>query len=201
MSFQQAWGGGINQGGESVRELLIERQTAIAQTPAVIMYMTPRFIPYQPLMDLLVAPITFIPRLVWPTKPNYTITHELVTVSYLGSMPGTGSAAVTMAGNVYMYGGWMILVLGMAALGALSAIYYARLVIPGLKGKQTALIAVYAATVVTNFHIGEGDFVSVWQGIIQRTVVFLSIAYFLSTNHHTRQNFNTTPRTIRSLAG
>ena len=86
---------------------------------------------------------------------------------------------MTMAGNAYIYGGWLVLIVGMFTIGVLAASTYRWFAIPGLLNGQVGLLAVYAAVVIGNFHLGEGDFVSLWQGLIQRILVFAVVARLL----------------------
>jgi len=59
------------------------------------------------------------------------------------------------------------------------------LALPGLLSGDVGLLAVYAGVVIANFHLGEGDFVSLWQGLVQRTFVFLVLAIILCRNKRT----------------
>jgi hypothetical protein len=178
-SFEATWGEGVGNGWRLFSDLIIGRQTVIAQTPSILLNLIPDTIPYLPRQDLMVAPITFIPRVLWPSKPAYSNVGSWVTVQVFGGQEGGGSSAVTMAGNAYMYGGWLVMIVGMFSLGVLAGLIYCWLAIPGLMHDQVGLLAIYAGVVIANFHIGEGDFVSIWQGLIQRILVFFVVARFL----------------------
>ena len=67
----------------------------------------------------------------------------------------------------------------MFIIGIVTGLFYRWFAIPGLLNNQMGLLAVYAGVVIANFHLGEGDFVSIWQGLVQRTLVFLVVAWFL----------------------
>jgi len=178
-SLEATWGQGVNNGWKLFSDLIIGRQTVIAQTPSIVLNLIPDTIPYLPLQEVLVAPISFIPRVIWPSKPVYTNLGTWLTIRVFGGQAADGSSAVTMAGNAYMYGGWPVVIVGMAFMGILAALMYRWLAIPGLLNNQVGLLAVYAAVVIANFHLGESDFVSIWQGLIQRLFVFLVIARIL----------------------
>lgn len=178
-SIERTWGRGIDNGWELFSSLAIDRQSVIAQTPSILMNSIPSTFPFLPWQDLAVAPLTFIPRVFWPSKPVYTNVESWLTVQVFGGVEGSGSSAVTMAGNAYMYGGWVVVIIGMFATGVLAGLMYRWLAVPGFLQNQVGLLAVYAGVVIANFHIGEGDFISQFQGITQRIVVFLVVATVL----------------------
>ena len=184
-SIDQTWGKGIDNGVNLFWKLLVERQTAIAQTPAALMYLIPNNVQFLPVQDLIVAPFTFIPRLIWPSKPIYTTIQTWITVTIFHGVEGSGSSPSTIVGNAYMYGGWLVVITGMFVLGGLAALIYRWLALPGLLSGDVGLLAVYAGVVIANFHLGEGDFVSLWQGLVQRTFVFLVLAIILCRNKRT----------------
>jgi hypothetical protein len=178
-SVENTWGTSADTGWEIFSDLMVVRQSEIAQTPALIMYKTPDMIPYLSWQDLAVAPLTFIPRVVWPSKPVYGDTLMVLTTKYFNRPSLRSASAATIAGNAYMYGGWPVVVIAMFSLGIVTALAYRYLALPGLQHNQVGLLAVYAGVVIANFHIGEVDFVSLWQGLVQRTAVFLLIAVLL----------------------
>ena len=186
-SFRTTWGPGIDNGLSLFSNMIIDRQSLIAQTPAILLEIIPDTQPYLPWQEVAVAPITFIPRVIWPSKPIYTNLGSWLVVEVIGGRVADGSAAVTMAGNAYMYGGWFVMIIGLFCIGLLAAFMYRWLAIPGLLNNQVGLLAVYAASVIVNFSLGEGDFVSIWQGLIQRTLVFLLVAWILCANLHNRR--------------
>ena len=174
-SAQQVWGGGYQGGWKMFSNLMIKRQSAIAQTPAIYVRTIPGVFPYRPVRELLLAPLAFIPRNFWPSKPTYSDIAIAVTSDYLGQARGQGSSAVTMAGNAYMYGGWPVAITAMFVLGIILGLVYVYLALPSILTGNVGLRAVYPAFVIATFHIGEGDLVSVLQSIVQRNALFLAV--------------------------
>jgi hypothetical protein len=153
------------------QELLIGRQSGTAQLPGLILRLTPSIIPYRPVTELLSIPISFIPRVLWPDKLEAGKKGSDFSEEYLGTF-GHGSAATTMAGSAYMYGGWIVVILMMGLAGIVFAITYYLIMVPALNSRQVGLFALYAGLVMVNFHLGEGDIAGLWQGLVQRTVIF-----------------------------
>lgn len=160
--------------------LLVKRQTDTAQTPSLFLKFTPTYIPYRPIEDLLVVPLSFIPRVIWPDKPEYGRLGGIISQDYFGIFRfDVGASAATFAGSAYIYGGWDAMAVSMSLLGIVSAMYYALIALPALKGENFSLLALYIGVVIFNFHIGEGDILGLWQGFIQTTLVFLVVHVFL----------------------
>jgi len=144
------------------------------------MNLTPSAIPFLPINELIQTPLTVIPRILWPDKPVFTDTYSVITQDYLGLPENSGASAPTIVGNAYMYGGWWVVIIGMLILGLFFGLIYKYLVIPSFENNYIALLAFYGGFVIANFHIGEGDFISIWQGLVQRGIVFLLVLIFLS---------------------
>ena len=106
-------------------------------------------------------------------------TYSVITQDYLGLSENSGASAPTIVGNAYMYGGWAVVIFGMIILGIVFGFLYKYLVIPSLNNSNVAFLSLYAGYVIANFHIGEGDFISVWQGLVQRGLVFLLLLLLL----------------------
>ena len=178
-STQESIDVGIGSTLFSSFDLLFRRQSLVAQTPTIIMNYTPSIIPYRPVSELLITPLTVIPRILWPDKPVFADTYSIITQDYLGLSKNTGASAPTIVGNAYMYGGWAVVICGMIIIGIIFGLIYKYLVIPALSNKDIAILSLYSGFIVANFHIGEGDFVSIWQGLVQRGIVFLFILLVL----------------------
>lgn len=171
--------------------LLIKRQTDTAQTPSLFLKFTPAYIPYRPVEDLLMVPLSFIPRIIWLNKPEYGRLGGIITQEYFGILRlDAGASASTLAGSAYIYGGWGVAVASMFILGVVSAVYYGLIVLPALKNDNTGLLALYIGVVIFNFHIGEGDILGLWQGFVQTTLVFLVIYVFLCVHKRGRAKFD-----------
>ncbi|GAA5147581.1 hypothetical protein GCM10023340_20210 [Nocardioides marinquilinus] len=106
----------------------------------VIIDKTPVAIPYRPITEMAVAPVTaVIPRAVWPGKPLRVSGLEFYRAYYRGE--GVSSSALTFQGSLYMYGGIGVAVAGMFVLGgALRAVDDARERLGGLRGGLIATI-------------------------------------------------------------
>jgi hypothetical protein len=166
----------------SLTGLLFRRQSAVAQTPSLIMALTPRVVPYRPLSELLAIPVSFVPRFVWPNKPAFSETTGDLSRAYFG-VEGSGSSAPTLAGSAYLYGGVVPVLILAPLLGLLAAGLYRTLVLPGFDGRPV-LIPIYAAIVIGTFQVGEGDLIAVWQGIVQRAFVFGAVAVLVTLLPH-----------------
>lgn len=172
--------------------LLIKRQTDTAQTPSLFLKFTPVYIPYRPIEDLLTVPLSFIPRIIWPNKPEYGRLGGIITQEYFGIFRfDAGASASTLAGSAYIYGGWGVVVVSMFILGVVSALFYTLIALPALKKENMALLALYIGVVIFNFHIGEGDILGLWQGFVQTTIVFWVVYVFLCIRKREKVKFYT----------
>jgi len=86
---------------------------------AIINQKTPSEIPFQPVWDLATQALSgFIPRAIWPTKP-VSIEGLLFYHEYYGGTTYS-SSALTIPGSLYMFGGIIVLVVGMVLFGMLT---------------------------------------------------------------------------------
>jgi len=86
---------------------------------AIINQKTPSEIPFRPVWDLATQALSgFIPRAIWPTKP-VGVEGLLFYRDYYGGTTYI-SAALTIPGSLYMFGGIIVLVVGMALFGMLT---------------------------------------------------------------------------------
>lgn len=161
------------------RDLLMKRQINSSQILALIMAKTPEVVDYRPFEELMLSPFAFIPRVLWPNKPNYGGVGQYITSAYLGHT-GLGSAAVTPAGGFYIYGGHSIVISGMLITGIVCALYTQMLVIPAIENSQVTLFALYIGTITRVFHLAEGSFLSIFPVILQTTIVYTTIVVLIS---------------------
>lgn len=186
-SLGSAFEGRANRNSISfTQDLLVNRQTTIAQTQSVILRFTPSIFPYRPIDELLWLPFSVIPRVLWSSKPIVGGLGVYINMTFLEApATTTTSAALTMPGNAYLYGGWTAVIVIMTAIGILLALFYRAVAVPARINRQVGLLALYAGTMIAVFHIGETDFLGVWSGLVQRGVVFFLVLVFLCMNKHT----------------
>ena len=87
-------------------------------SPAIIMQRTPTEIGFVSPVQLVTAPIaTLVPRAVWPGKPILDSGYEFSQKYY--ELPATiyTSSAIAPAGDLYLHGGWIPVIVGMFLLG------------------------------------------------------------------------------------
>lgn len=100
------------------------RRVRLVDNVAIIMQLTPEFIPYRSPMEFAVAPVIgLIPRAVWPDKP-VIVTGYQFSQEYLG-LPSTlyTSSAITPLGDLFRHGGWLVAMAGMFILGTLYRLF------------------------------------------------------------------------------
>jgi hypothetical protein len=96
---------------------------------AVIVRDTPSRVPFQNGRTLALIPMAYIPRIIWPGKPDIGI-GGWVTANY-GGGPGIRSATgPTWVGEFYLNFGYTCVVLGMLALGMAYRFAHERLLHP-----------------------------------------------------------------------
>lgn len=171
-------------GVASNQALLLARQSGTAQLPGLMLKLTPSVIPYRPVSELSSIPLSFIPRIFWSDKLESGRKGIQFTEEYLG-LYGHGSAATTLVGSAYLYGGWIVAIGMMGLAGALFALFYYLIMVPAINSRQVGLAALYAAIILTNLHLGEGDIAGLWQGFIQRTTIFFICLVFLCVRTRT----------------
>ncbi len=133
---------GVNTGDTSTEPLpqLTSRVNSSVYQPWGVIIADQRG--FQP--EMIFAPIVtvFIPRVIWPEKPNYTTGQEFTTLLF-GENHGMGSTSIGTGTfpAFYLGYGWTAVILGSVLLGAIVAITE-RLAL--LKGGETfALIFAY----------------------------------------------------------
>lgn len=100
----------------SVSYLLARGQDVDA--PAIIMQRTPGQIPYSDPVQLITGPLSaLIPRVLWPGKPILATGYQFGQQYF--EIPATvySSTTITPIGDLYRYGGWLPVLIGMFVLG------------------------------------------------------------------------------------
>jgi hypothetical protein len=100
----------------SVSYLLARGQDVDA--PAIIIQRTPGQIPYSDPVQLITGPLSaLIPRALWPGKPILATGYQFGQEYF--EVPATvySSTTITPIGDLYRYGGWLPVLIGMFALG------------------------------------------------------------------------------------
>jgi hypothetical protein len=100
----------------SVSYLLARGQDVDA--PAIIMQRTPGQIPYSDPVQLITGPLSaLIPRVLWPGKPILATGYQFGQEYF--EIPATvySSTTITPIGDLYRYGGWLPVLIGMFVLG------------------------------------------------------------------------------------
>lgn len=84
----------------------------------IIVQRTPSEIPYAPVSEVVEAPIVgLVPRLIWPSKPVLKSGLDFSHRYY--NIPATvyTSSASTPIGDLYIHGGYLVVIMGMLILG------------------------------------------------------------------------------------
>jgi hypothetical protein len=84
---------------------------------SVVVRDTPSRVPYQYGRTLSYIPMSYIPRLFWPGKPNFDIGYW-VTTNYGFGAHIESSTGCTWMGELFFNFGWAGLIVGMALMGA-----------------------------------------------------------------------------------
>lgn len=121
---QMLLGGDTQTQSESPAITLGRRLSRIGEL-SLIVGKTPDTVPYADMNEVLVAPaLGVVPRSLWPNKPVLDAGYQ-VTRNYYGSS-SFSSAAVTISGDLWRHGGWMLVIAGMGGWGFLVALFDSR---------------------------------------------------------------------------
>ena len=100
-------------------DYLLQRIREI-DSPAIILQRTPTQIAFLAPVDLVEAPVAgIVPRAVWPGKPILVPGYQFSQQYYGLGDNVYSSSAITQVGDLYRYGGWAPVILGMFLLGCL----------------------------------------------------------------------------------
>ncbi|KDA43549.1 hypothetical protein CgIS1_10975 [Frankia sp. CgS1] len=104
--------------GESPLEYLTSRMRGI-DSLAIVVQLSPDIVPYRDINELFLAPVlTAVPRAVWPDKPIRATGYEFKQQYLSGNARIYSAAAVSPQADLYLHGGLLPLLVGMALLGA-----------------------------------------------------------------------------------
>jgi hypothetical protein len=147
---------------------LLERIQEI-DSAAIIIQRTPQQINYANPMQLIQIPLTgFVPRAVWHGKPVQLPMYEVSQEYY--DQPATvyTAAAITPVGDLYRYGGWIPVILGMSLLGCVTRLLDDVLDIFENPQVIFLLLLLYPSVVVA-----ESGWVAIFSGIPLTIIVWV----------------------------
>jgi hypothetical protein len=110
-------GSGVTSALASSAGFVMQRIREI-DSVAIIDQRTPQQIPYRSPLQLVEGPLAdIVPRVLWPGKP-LNLTGYQFSQEYFAVPPTEyTSTAETLVGSLYLYGGWLPLLVGMFLLG------------------------------------------------------------------------------------
>jgi hypothetical protein len=147
--------------------LLLQRIREI-DSPAIIVQRTPSQIPFKSATQLIEAPLAeIVPRAVWPGKPILATGYQF-SQQYFGLPSGLTSSAVTPVGDLYTYGGWPPVIVGMFLLGCVVRL------LDGVLDVRTNPHAIFLVLLLFPSLVkDEGGWVSTMAGIPATIVIWL----------------------------
>jgi hypothetical protein len=87
-------------------------------SPSIVIQRTPAEIPFYSKSRLILGPISqLIPRILWAGKPINAVGYEFGQEYFGFSSQVYSSSATTPYGDLYRYGGWLPVIIGMLLLG------------------------------------------------------------------------------------
>ena len=92
---------------------------------------------------------SFIPRVIWPSKPDLTKGKLWVTQEIWGKYNTNASIAITILGDMYLNFGVIGIIIGMFGLGSLMALIYHSCI---RKGRSYAKLLFYTMLIGYTFH-------------------------------------------------
>ena len=167
---ENTWLRGFSVGWDLFTKRTLGRQALIAYTPGVIMVDTPSYIPYQGIKKFIEIPALFIPRVIWPSKPDLN-NGTWFTIHYFKiPQPYASSAAITVFGEGYMFAGKLGTVLVGVILGFLLAFLYRNTASGGLLPILLALVPTFIDV--------EGQFSGMFVALVEKWFIYIFF-YFL----------------------
>lgn len=171
VAYQSSWGTSFNDSVSVLQNKLLGRQVEVAHMPGIIFKKTPAEGGARDVNEFILTPLYIVPRFIWQDKPILT-RGQWLSVTYLNMpMDTVSSSATMMVGEAYMFSGWTTLIIAMLSFGILLAFIYRITVGRGLYLVAIAILPAY-------LHI-EGQFTTIFTGVVQRTLVTLLLYWGL----------------------
>jgi hypothetical protein len=170
-AYSQSWGTSFEDSAKRIQEKFMGRQAIVAHMPGIIIKKTPNEIAYRNVNEFILTPLYILPRFIWQDKPILS-RGVWFSITYL-NYPSTtrSSSAMMMAGEAYMFGGWITVAIAMFSIGMLLAFVYRTTVNRGLPVATITILPAY-------MHI-EGQFTVIFTAIVQTTLVTLFLYWLL----------------------
>jgi hypothetical protein len=152
---------------------------AYLQTMATVVEETPEIIPYWYGETYKNVFIPFIPRFLWPDKPEMTLGqsfgHRYLILDDFDTWTSWNLPQII---EFYANFGWIGVVLGMPLVGVIYRMIYEGVNQPN-SGDGGVVLAAMVFMGLANF---EGDFSLVFGGVLQTTLLFLFILRFIGSS-------------------
>lgn len=138
-------------------------------SPAIIIQKTPDVVPYLSPAQLVELPLSsLIPRAIWTGKPIYVPMYQVSQEYYDQPASLIQAAGITPVGDLFRYGGWVPVVVGMFALGAAVRLLDGFLEI-GNNPHAVFLVLLLFPSVV----VAESGWVAIFMGIPSTLFIWL----------------------------
>jgi hypothetical protein len=160
---------------ESIRSNLMLRLNHLS-IAALVTEMTPGQIPYWNGETLQSAMISFVPRILWPDKPNLTFGNQFgIRYGVIDQSNTSTTINLTWVVELYANFGYGAVVVGMSLIGSAFALLERWIATPG-----TAMIdCILPLACIFPLIYPESNIVMMWGGVITSSVLFYGLAYTL----------------------
>jgi hypothetical protein len=146
---------------------------------SVIVRDTPSVSPFQQGGTLVLFPMAFVPRLLWPDKPNIAI-GQWITDTYGSGSHIQSNTGPSFIGDLYLNFGVFSVVIGMLVVGAVLRLFQTHFLGPN----PTTIGILAAIVVIVQFHIkqvGSASYVlaSTVFALAPVLIVYLAVGYLV----------------------
>ena len=143
-------------------------------TPAIVLQKTPSQVPYASPAQLPEAlAMDLVPRALWPGKPIIDPGYQVTQVYYGSNLP-TGSA-ITPPADLWRYGGWVPVLVGMAFLGCLMRVLDDALDVRA--SPHAALLVLLLRPALATPEGGFTDILAVLPGLVLTWLVITTVTF------------------------